>query len=359
MQIQPNSLKTTRERIGLTIEEAAESVRVSKRTWQAYESPPGHNSSRTISAGHLELFCLKHNLPFPPVRLDGSPTVGDTRIVSIVGGTGGAGRTTISLELGRTLARANYSVAVVTDADYLSQDNYQFTNPRILRRPSVLLRDSELMDLRIRLRAAGLLDAQDSYIPQGTLTDTFAGKAWQRKTLPEGTLRQLKADTDFVLLDLGRELDTAILLSDVVLLTFDLERNDAFTSNRNVFQKTLARNVEYGASPKLFTLLTNKKPSRRQDRVYAAAHRFGLPILHTTLSHAQVLAQRRLEERFWAGQGPTKKPEEWEFELISDVDPASTAALEYLSLADELLVELNKLDGLKEKPRAAPGGSPR
>jgi cellulose biosynthesis protein BcsQ len=347
MQIHPSSLKATRERIGLTIEEAAQSIHVQKRTWQAYEAPRDLKSSRPISPPHLELFCLKNNLPFPPVRLDGSPTVGDTRIVSVLGSTGGCGKTWISLEVARTLARAGYRSAVVTDADYLTMENFLFSNPFVYRRSNVLLRDSELKDLKIRLRALGLLDDRGHYQSKGGFIDYFEGKAWHRKSKPEATLEQLRRETDFVLLDLGRNLETALLLSDVVIFIFDLERSDAFHSNLNVFGSRLLRNAEPGASPKLFTLLTNKKPSRRQDDAYAAAHQLGLPIMHTTLSNAQTLARRRVEAKFFAENDFKHRP--WKFELITDVESGSIAALEYLSLADELLVELNNIQRLKDR----------
>jgi cellulose biosynthesis protein BcsQ len=341
MHIQPLHLKQTRERLGLTIAEAAQSIHVDRRTWAAYEAPRDRKSTRGISAGALALFCIKHRLPFPPVRLDGTPTSGDTHIISIVSATGGCGKTYISLELGRLLAQDGYRSAVVTDADYLSQDNFQFDNPRVLRRSHVILNPSELTDLRHRLQAMGALAEDGTLRPERAFDCYFEAKEWQAKNKPDATLAELRTSTDFVFLDLGRDIETALLLSDLVIFVFDLERWDAPNSIRNVFSRRLAKHAEPGASPKLFTLFTNKKPGRWQTESggYAAAHAFGLPLMHTTLSTAYAVERKKIEKRFWRDarlEEPRGKSE-----LIADTAPSSVAALEYRSLATEIIHILN------------------
>lgn len=340
MEIHPAHLKQTRERLGLTIEQAAQSVHVRRRTWAAYEASQDATSKRAISAGHLALFCIKHRLPFPPVRLDGTPTSGDTHIVSILGATGGSGRTYISLELGRLLARDGYRSAVITDADYLTEENFLFDNPRVLRRSRTVPKSSELTDLQHRLHAMGAFGEDGAIREDRSLGCYFDAKEWQNKNNPDATLAQLKSSTDFVFLDLGRDLETALLLSDLVIFVFDLEREDAPNSLK-MFSQRLAKHAEPGASPKLFTLFTNKKPGRRQmeSGSYAAAHLFGLPLMHTTLSMAYVAERNKIESRFvmekWH-EAPV-----WKFELIADTAPGSVAALEYYSLATEIIHILN------------------
>ena len=341
MHIQPIHLKQIRERLGLTIAEAARSVHVDRRTWAAYEAPHDRRSKRGISAGALALFCITHRLPFPPIRMDGTPTSGDTHIVSILSATGGCGKTYISLELGRLLAHEGYRSAVITDADYLDQENFLFENPRVLRRSRVVLKPFELMDLRHRLHSAGVLSKDGAIDPERSLACYFDAKDWHAKSNPEATLAELKASTDFVFLDLGRDIETALLLSDLVIFVFDLERWDAPSSIRNVFSRRLAKHAEPGASPKLYTLFTNKKPGRWQMESggYAAAHAFGLPLMHTTLSMAYAAERKKIEARFWREkkQDPSFK----QSELIADTAPASVAAFEYRSLATEIMLLLN------------------
>jgi cellulose biosynthesis protein BcsQ len=339
MQIRPENLKKTREGLGLTVDQAARSVHVSKRTWESYETRSP--SYRTISPALLELFCIRHGLPFPPVRLDGSATIGDTRIVSILGATGGSGRTQISFEVARALTHAGYRTAVITDAEYLAQENYNFDNPRILHKSRVLFRPSELKDLRIRMRHMGVLDEKGEVVDDRNVFAYLDIKAWRSKTNPQATLEQLRQDTDYLFLDLSRDLETALLVSDIVIVVFDLERGDVYSSTKNVFVRGLRKHAEAGASPKLFTLLTNKKPSSRQNGSgsYAAAYCFGLPLLHTALTTAYTFERQKLEEKFWL-TGKHREPV-WQFDLITDTAPDSVAALEYRSLASELVDHLN------------------
>lgn len=341
MQILPENLKKTRQSLGLTVDQAARSIHVGKRTWESYEAPTDAPSHRSIHAGLLQLFCIQNGLPFPPVRLDGSATVGDTRIVSILGATGGSGRTQISFEVARTLALSGHRTAVITDAEYLSQKNYDFDNPRILHQSRVLFRPSELKELRIRLRQMGVLDDKGEVVDERNAFAFWDLKAWHAKNNPQATMEQLRCETDYLFLDLARDLKTALLVSDLVVVVFDLKRSDVYSSTKNVFVRDLRKHAEEGASPKLFTLLTNKKPSNRQNGSgsYAAAYRFGLPLLHTALTTAYTFERDKLEEKFWLLKKHREKV--WPFDLISDSAPDSMAALEYRSLANELVERLN------------------
>lgn len=339
MEITPEQLKYTRKGMGLTTKMAAASIRVTERTWQGYEAPTDSKSFRAMPAGLLELFCIKHGLPYPPLRLDGSPTVGEGRVISILSGTGGSGKTPITLELARTLARAGNRTAVVTNSSFFKAERFAFQNPRCLSEPTVALTQHEARDIREQLLAAGVIDSQGAtkmsgielFIYQGVL-DRLAAKE-----SPVATLAQLKTESDFIFLDISRDIDAALLVSDIVVFLFDLENYFACDSAVNLFADSLALNTERGASPKLFCLLTNKIPSRFQAETgnYYKVRNFGPPLLNTTLSTAHVREHRKLQ------RGKTWKDlRNCPFELLVDAAPTSMASLEYYSLANELALHL-------------------
>jgi len=64
MPITPEELKKLRSRLGLTQEEAAKVVHVSKRTWVSWEIKQGLENNRKMPEGLIELFCLKKNIKY-------------------------------------------------------------------------------------------------------------------------------------------------------------------------------------------------------------------------------------------------------------------------------------------------------
>lgn len=64
MPIPPDELKKLRKALGLTQAEAAESVRVERQTWISWERIPDKATARTIPDGLLELFFIKHKVPY-------------------------------------------------------------------------------------------------------------------------------------------------------------------------------------------------------------------------------------------------------------------------------------------------------
>jgi hypothetical protein len=191
----------------------------------------------------------------------------------------------------------------------------------------------------MQLLAAGVIDSTgatkmtgiDLFINQGEL-----GRLATKES-PVATLAQLKTESDFIFLDISHDSDTALLVSDIVVFVIDLENHFACESAINVFGDSLARNTENGASPQLFSLLTNKMPSRFQAKIgnYHKVKSFGPPVLNTTLSTAHARERRQLQHgKTWADL--LSRP----FELLVDAAPMSMASLEYQSLANELLHHL-------------------
>jgi DNA-binding transcriptional regulator YiaG len=66
MKLTPAQIKRLRKRAGLTQREAAVLVHVGLRTWQTWESENDCNSSRQMPEAHIELFCIKSKIPYPP-----------------------------------------------------------------------------------------------------------------------------------------------------------------------------------------------------------------------------------------------------------------------------------------------------
>ncbi len=66
MSISPENVKKLRKRADLTQTDAGKSVHVSLRTWQNWESSKELKNHRSIPTAYVELFCIKHNIPFPP-----------------------------------------------------------------------------------------------------------------------------------------------------------------------------------------------------------------------------------------------------------------------------------------------------
>lgn len=64
MPISPEQLKKLRNHLGLTQEEAAKVVHVTKRTWVSWEIKQGLENNRKMPEGLIELFCIKSNIKY-------------------------------------------------------------------------------------------------------------------------------------------------------------------------------------------------------------------------------------------------------------------------------------------------------
>ncbi|WP_105215767.1 helix-turn-helix domain-containing protein [Pseudoalteromonas sp. T1lg22] len=107
--IPPEQLKALREKLGLSTQQAADSVYIARRLWQRYEASKSAESALDINAPKLELFCLKHGLPYPPNKRG---TLG--KIVSFYGGLGGYGHTLLTIDICTLLIQEGFDVLIVT-----------------------------------------------------------------------------------------------------------------------------------------------------------------------------------------------------------------------------------------------------
>ena len=109
-QITPDNLRELRKKLGLSSQQAADSVYKNLRLWQRYEAPLSASSSLRIPPATLELFCLKHGLPYPPNK---QGKLG--KLVSFYGGQGGAGHTLLTIDISIALMADGYEVLVISD----------------------------------------------------------------------------------------------------------------------------------------------------------------------------------------------------------------------------------------------------
>ena len=67
MPVSPSDLKKLRKRFNYTQADAAETVRVSRRTWMSWELGLDTENHRVMPEGLIELFCIKHHIDYKVV----------------------------------------------------------------------------------------------------------------------------------------------------------------------------------------------------------------------------------------------------------------------------------------------------
>lgn len=139
---------------------------------------------------------MKHGLPFSPLRLDGSPTVGDARVISFLSGNGGSGKAPITLELSRVLARAGKRTVVLTDSSFGKRERFGFQNPRCFDEARVALTEHEARDIRMQLVDAGVIDSRGTTTKSGLELFIYQRELDRlaTKDSPLATLAPLKAN---------------------------------------------------------------------------------------------------------------------------------------------------------------------
>lgn len=162
-QITPENLRALRKKLGLSSQQAADSVYKNLRLWQRYEAPISAGSSLRIPPATLELFCLKHGLPYPPNK---QGKLG--KLVSFYGGQGGAGQTLLTIDLCTALISDGYEVLVVSDSsgcavygDMSAKHNYPF--PRTIKIDTPINDHIGLFSFPFTTSAESLVPTLESY----------------------------------------------------------------------------------------------------------------------------------------------------------------------------------------------------
>lgn len=337
MEISPKDLRDLRVFLGLTIAGAAASVRVAPRTWESYEADLSLPSYRPIPAGRLELFCRKNKWPYPPTRRDGTMSDQTSFVITLLSGTGGCGKTSIALEVGRVLASAGKSVKVVTAASGVTPARFCFDNPEIYAEGEVRLTRCEVKDLRANLMGQGAVHADGSPLLSGVDLFIAAGdlKRLATKSDSQHSLDDFRQTTDVIILDDAFSNDLALAVSDLIIFIFDFEHWAAYKAAEAAFRNFLDKNKEAIGLPQLRALLVNVSSDPEEDRgIHTQLSKFGLPILHTVLSNSHRHERQKVGHAFGNNV---------QFQLLVDAAPDSLSTFQYRSLAAEIERELSHM----------------
>lgn len=336
MDITPEQLRLTRKRLGLTAKAAGASIHVSDRTWQGYEAPANLASYRAIPLGLLELFCIKHSLPFPPLRQDGTLIVGNASVISFISATGGCGKTSITFELARLLAKCGQRTAVITDSGNCSQDHFNFQNPKVFNEENISLSNHELRAMQVKLRDNGVIDEKNIIRTTGVEHLLYGDeiRRLKSKTAPVASLQEITAENDFVFFDISTDGDIPLLVSDVLIYVLDLSRSFAVNSASRLL-KSISRKLESESNPKLFCLLVNKsRPPYTAESDGNQLRDIGTRILKCSLSKSYADDMKACR---WQSKKDSNISAS--IQLLADAAPGSATALEYRRLANELLCQ--------------------
>ncbi|KAA8601330.1 hypothetical protein F0Z19_1057 [Vibrio cyclitrophicus] len=164
-RITPENLRELRKKLGLSSQQAADSVYKNRRLWQRYEAPVTAGSSLNIPPATLELFCLKHGLPFPPNK---QGKLG--KLVSFYGGQGGAGHTLLTIDISTALMADGYEVLVISDRNGCARfgemsikHNYPFPRTIEIESSNNLSSTNDLVNIPYSTSPNGLKPIIDNY----------------------------------------------------------------------------------------------------------------------------------------------------------------------------------------------------
>lgn len=278
--ITPTQLRDLRKRLGLTAQQAADSVRVKYRTWKGYEAPYGAPSHRDISESTLSHFCIRHELVYPPISDDGRLLYKNCKVVSFTTYKGGVGKSPITVAAAALLANEGYRVAVVTN-DVVFRSHNRSERPPSVRRfreqigvdfydeANVRLYPYEVRVIEEELRSDGVIFDAKGLSPAGN--DPMYDSAIRRLESKRNTQclwQDIINQYDYIFVDLNRRPEETFLLSTLIVVLVDA----LCVSSINSAEKIRDRFVELngGAIPeKVFGLMTNYTPAAPSDSAYA------------------------------------------------------------------------------------------
>ncbi|NVD99954.1 ParA family protein [Massilia sp. BJB1822] len=255
-------------------------------------------------------------------------------IITLLSGTGGSGKTSISLEIGRVLALEGKRTMIITNGAGFVPERFTFENPTILSEMNVQLHPSETSELREELIRKKVLDAAGHLLVSGIDYFIAAGELHRlkNKETSEAQLERLASDFDVIILDDAVELETALALSNLIVVIFDAQHWAAYLSARARYGETLEKNWEPTGLPKIRSLLVNVDDEDEGGwGIHNRLADFGLPAFHTVLTCAHRHARTKVGHAF----APNEK-----YHLLLDAAPDSISAFEYRSLAREVMLAL-------------------
>ncbi|WP_406227125.1 hypothetical protein ACI7YU_18795 [Pseudomonas siliginis] len=347
--ITPTQLRNLRKLLGLTAQQAADSVRVNYRTWKGYEAPYGAASHRDISESTLSHFCIQHELAYPPISDDGRLIYKNCKVLSFAAFKGGVGKSPITIAVAALLANQGHRVAVVTN-DIVYRCHIKGERPESVKRlreeigvdfydeVEVLLYPYEVKEIEGQLaRDKILLDPE--IIAKCDPEHMYCSELCrlESKKSAKYIWSDLLPRYDYIFVDFNRMPDETFLLSTLIVIILD----GMCTTSINSAKKLRDRFVELNGGnypEKVFGLMTNFNPSapsdsafyvieseepdqsraeeiaqlvraedleiyERYSRIYRIVKETNIPLLniHLTNSHRVEIERYNADRTFWEG----------------------------------------------------------
>ncbi|WP_144399830.1 AAA family ATPase [Pseudomonas avellanae] len=364
--IHPQQLKELRKACGLTVKKAAASVHVHERTWRTYETDVNSASFTRIPKERLIAFCVRHDVPYPPISNDGRVLKSACKVISITTYKGGVGKSPITVAVAGYLGSIGKKVAIVTNDSvfYCRADKDSWVSHRLKGKASmvdfygeedVIMYPSEIEELEQALkRERQGCDGLDRNVLNPSLSGYL--ETLQAKKSAPHTFVDLTKRYDYLFLDLNRDLTKVKLLSNLVAVVLDNDCLSSIWSARN-FCKDV-QSIKPGLpTPILYGLITNHAPySGREDTfeyietpqnlkdakqdvieayqhqamVFQAAREVGIPFLNTFMTKAHAM-----EIDIFNSSRPFKDGFCY-FNSLVEIAPLSPAADEIRRLVNEL-----------------------
>ncbi|MDD1943712.1 MULTISPECIES: ParA family protein [Pseudomonas] len=365
--ISPDDLRSLRNALRLTAEQAAASIGLKERTWQSYEAPIGNPSHRSMKVITFQRFCQQHCVPFPPYSNDGRLLLNNCKVISITTLKGGVGKSPITVNVATELTRRGKRVAVIS-SDMMFDlfvgfdvKKSGFFDPKgravhYYAEEEVELYKAEVNDLKHEL---------SEKISESALTDSeeiesrfryLIKKIANKKSAPY-SMMCLVAEYDYILLDINKELYKTLLLSNIIVLVVDNSCMMSVWAAEHFCEDIVKLN---GNEPvaNLYTLVTNHAPGgdgtefleyideddegaaarkyiiegyKHQSRVYSDARQLAVPMLRTFMTKAHAMETEKYN------RGRDAKEGYGYFDSLLDIAPDSLASDEIRRLTDEIL----------------------
>lgn len=364
--ISPEDLKSLRNALRLTAEQAAASIGMKERTWQSYEAPIGSSSHRSMKVSTLQRFCQLHCVPYPPYSNDGRLLLNGCKIISITAFKGGVGKSPITVNVATELTKRGKRVAIISsdmmfdlfvgfDIERTGSFDPKGRPVHYYSEEEVGLYKAEIIDLKHELGEAA---AKYSLASLEEIKSKFPYliKRISKKESAPYSLMNLVAEYDYILLDINKDLYKTLLLSNLIVLVVDNSCMMSVWAAEHFCEDIVKLNGNEAVA-NLYSLVTNHAPGgdgsefleymeddewassrhsiiegyKYQSRVYSDARRLRVPMLRTfmTKAHAMETEKYNRSRESIDGYGY--------FDSLINVAPDSLASDEIRRLTDELL----------------------
>jgi len=364
-------LKKTRESSFFSVAQAAHWAGVADRTWRSYESQ-FPSSNRNLSRRSIWNFFSRSNLTIPVEIKEFIFSEGSTQVISVTNYKGGIGKSPITVDLAACLTLRGFKVAVITSDSVYRGMIARKASPEkdslvskidFFDEKDVVFRKSEIRDLKKRVsnmkkncEKGGSRRISQILLPELT-------QELERKESTKTKFEELKANYDYIFLDINREFEKVRDLTNLVILLIDISCFQAINSSelfvedfRGLFKKKKKNSLLFGLVTKKGTggqrsviedyygenvhieendykeLQEQMEWHRNQRETnLSAVNGLNIPMLKTSLSfaHEEVISTYNRGRLLLRGYSY--------FDSVLDVAPASYASAEINQLLDELI----------------------